>query len=84
MTPNHLASNGGTHLHERFRFAFGLKTTGDLVETSSRETARGAQQNSIPGFFNGEFSAWRPGAGNAYILGQDDLALCGEPGSFHR
>jgi hypothetical protein len=47
MTPNHLASNGSTHLPERFRFAFGPKTAGDIVEIGSRKTSGGTQQNSL-------------------------------------
>src|SRR5258708_7370511 len=83
MAPNHLASNGGTHLRGRFRFAFGPQTAGDVVEIGFRETAGGTQQNSTPGFFHDELGARYPGTGSTDILGQDNLAFGGERGGFH-
>ncbi len=84
MTSHYLASNRITHLRRRLRFAFGPQTAGDLVEISFREAVRGTQQNSIAGFFDGELRARRPGSGSSYVLGEDDLALSGEPSGFHR
>ncbi len=53
MTPNHLASDGGTHLRGRFRFAFGPKTAGDVVQIGFGKTP-GAQQNTIAAFYASE------------------------------
>jgi len=50
MTPNHLASNGSTHLRRRFRFALGPQTAGDLVKIGCGKTWGGMQQNSIAAF----------------------------------
>jgi hypothetical protein len=83
MTPDHPALNRGMHLRERFRFAFGPQTAGDLVETGFGEPAGGTQQYALPGLFNGEFGAWRPSSRSTYVLGQDDLTARGEPGGFH-
>src|ERR1035437_9965298 len=84
MTPHHLTSNSRTHLRQRLRFAFGPQTADDLVEIGYQKTDGGTQQNALTGFFDGELRAGAHRPGNAYGLGQDDLAFGGEPGGFHR
>jgi len=63
------------YLRNGLRFALGPQAAGDLIESGLREPAGGAQQNSIAGFFDGEFSTRHPGSGRAYVLRQDDLAF---------
>jgi hypothetical protein len=58
-----------------FRFAFGLKTAGDLVKIGSGKTPGWTQQKSIAAFFDGELSARSPGTGSTYALGQNDLSF---------
>jgi hypothetical protein len=83
MTPNHLALTGSVHLRHSFRLAFGTQTAGDLLQIRFWKGAGGAKQNSIAGFFDRELGARPPQAGSTYVLGQDNLALGGEPGGFH-
>src|ERR1039458_5169058 len=68
----------------RFQFSFGPQTADDLVEIGFRERTSRTQQNAGARFFDGELRARAPRPGSAYRLGQDDLALGGEPGGFHR
>src|SRR5216684_3750814 len=69
ITPNHLTSNGRPHLREGFRFTFGPQTACDLAEIDPGETAGGAKQNSITGFFDGKLCAGYPGTGSTNVLG---------------
>jgi hypothetical protein len=83
MTPAHLACKSSIRLCKRFRLTFGPKRANHLADIGLRETARGAEQNSIDGFFDCKFRSWAPGAGCAYALGQDHLSLGGEPRGSH-
>jgi hypothetical protein len=53
----HFPANGTAHLRRSFRSAPGPQTAGHLFEIGAGEMGGRPEQNSIPGFLDGEFRA---------------------------
>jgi hypothetical protein len=82
MPPHYLAGNGAVHLSGRLGLAAKPQTADYLIEVDGGEPASRPQQNSIAGFFDGEFRTRLPSAGIPDRFGQNDLAFCRKPCGF--